>query len=73
MITKRGVPIQILPLSTNFRNKRIITYRARQFILKRQMPSEEKAKLSDYVIFTGGSYSFTKQQLGNILQKEGII
>lgn len=44
-----------------------------EFILKRQMTSKEKAKLSDYVIFTGGSYFFTKQQVEEILQKEGII
>lgn len=42
------------------------------FILRRQISSKKKALLSDYMIYTGGSYLFTEKQLNEILQKEGI-
>lgn len=44
-----------------------------EFILKKQINNVEKAKLSDYVIFTGGSYLFTDYQISSIMKKEGII
>jgi dephospho-CoA kinase len=43
-----------------------------EFIMKRQMPSNEKTKLTDYAVYTDISYEYTKSQIERILIKEGI-
>jgi dephospho-CoA kinase len=43
-----------------------------EFIMKRQMPSNEKTKLTDYAVYTDISYEYTKGQIECILKKEGI-
>jgi dephospho-CoA kinase len=42
------------------------------FIIKQQMPGNEKAKLTDYLIYTDISYQYTKQQIEELFLKEGI-
>ena len=42
------------------------------FIIKRQMPGNIKAKLTDYLVYTDISYEYTNKQIDEILFKEGI-
>lgn len=42
------------------------------FIMKQQMPGKIKASLTDYLIYTDISYQYTKDQIEQILLKEGI-
>jgi dephospho-CoA kinase len=50
----------------NIDNKRL------EFIIKRQMASNIKAKLTDYLVYTDISYAYTEKQIEEILFKEGI-
>lgn len=43
------------------------------FIIKKQMPGNIKASLTDYLVYTDISYQFTQKQIEEILAKEGII
>ena len=36
------------------------------------MPGNDKAKLTDYLIYTDISYQYTKQQIEELFFKEGI-
>jgi dephospho-CoA kinase len=42
------------------------------FIIKRQMPGNIKAKHTDYLVYTDISYEYTEKQIDEILSKEGI-
>lgn len=42
------------------------------FIIKQQMPSKIKAALTDYLVYTDISYSFTQKQLEQVFIKEEI-
>lgn len=50
----------------NIDNKRL------DFIIKRQMASNLKAKLTNYLVYTDISYDYTEKQIEEILFKEGI-
>ncbi len=42
------------------------------FIIKQQMPSNIKARLTDYLIYTDISYQYTRNQIEQIFFKEGL-
>ena len=42
------------------------------FIMKQQMPSNIKARLTDYLVYTDFSYQYTRDQVEQILAKEKI-
>lgn len=44
-----------------------------EFIINQQMPSNLKARLTDYLVYTEISYQYTELQLKQIFYKEGIL